>query len=137
KSTQNSIALPCKICGGDSDSQMVLKARRNLRGFSFGRFIEVTNTDFREFSYPNEPSLLISNPPYGERLTANIESLYGDLGSLMKHQLLGYTCCIISSNEEGFKSIGLRHAKKFKLYNGDLECSFRTYTIYEGSKKNT
>ncbi len=137
KSTQNSIALPCKICGGDSDSQMVLKARRNLRGFSFGRFIEVTNTDFREFNYPNEPSLLISNPPYGERLTANIESLYGDLGSLMKHQLLGYTCCIISSNEEGFKSIGLRHAKKFKLYNGDLECSFRTYTIYEGSKKNT
>ena len=35
--------LPCTLIGGDIDSQMVMKTKRNLRGFSFGRFVEVHN----------------------------------------------------------------------------------------------
>jgi putative N6-adenine-specific DNA methylase len=42
---------------------------------------------------------------------------------------------VISSSEEGFKSVGLRPERKIKLFNGDLECSFRKFSIYDGSKK--
>jgi hypothetical protein len=35
------------------------------------------------------------------------------------------------------KSIGLKPSKKYKLYNGDLECSFRRFDIYEGSKRGS
>jgi putative N6-adenine-specific DNA methylase len=34
------------------------------------------------------------------------------------------------------KFIGLKPDKKIKLINGELECSFRNFEIYEGSKKN-
>jgi len=33
------------------------------------------------------------------------------------------------------KLIGLKPNKKIKLMNGELECSFRKFEVYEGSKK--
>jgi putative N6-adenine-specific DNA methylase len=127
--------LPCTLIGGDIDSQMVMKSKRNLRGFSFGRFVEVHNASLAEFPFPEGPAVLITNPPYGERLETDVEELYGTLGSIMKHRLLGYSCFVISSSEAGFKYLALKPDKKYKLFNGDLECSFRKYSIYEGSKK--
>lgn len=126
--------LPCKLYGADIDSQMVMKTRRNLRGFPFGRFIEITNDDFNDVPIPEGPGLIITNPPYGERLETDVISLYEMIGSTMKHRMQGYTCWIISSSETGFKSVGLRPERKIKLFNGDLECSFRKFSIYEGSK---
>jgi 23S rRNA G2445 N2-methylase RlmL len=40
-----------------------------------------------ERSYPEAPATLITNPPYGERMAADLEELYGDLGSVFKHKL--------------------------------------------------
>ncbi len=128
--------LPCELYGSDIDPAALMKAKRNARGFSFGRFIQFQVEDFAELQIPNGPGMLITNPPYGERLNTDVEELYETIGSVMKHKMQGYTCWIISSSESGFKSIGLRPERKIKLFNGDLECSFRKYSIYEGSKKD-
>ena len=53
----------------------------------------------------------------------------------MKNKLKGFECWIISSNVSALKSVGLKPSRKMRLFNGDLECSFRRYSIYEGSKK--
>ncbi len=127
--------LPCTISGSDSDPEMAMKAKRNLRGFSFGRFIEITVDSFENSAIPEGGGVLISNPPYGERLETDVETLYKGMGDWFKQSLQGYDCWIISSSEHGFKSLGLRPDRKIKLYNGDLECSFRKYGIYDGSKK--
>ncbi len=66
----------------------------------------------------------------------DIEELYENIGNWMKHKMQGWTCWIISSNMDAFKHIGLRPSKKKKVFNGSLECSFRCYEIYSGSKKN-
>ncbi len=128
-------SLPCKIVGSDISSEMVLKARRNLRGLPIGRFVEVENLAFEELKNPVESGVMVTNPPYGERMGEDIEELYSKLGDWMKAELKGFTCWIISSSEEGFKTVGLRPERKIKLFNGDLECSFRKYSIYDGSKK--
>ncbi len=128
-------SLPCKIVGSDIDSEMVLKARRNLSGLPIGRFVEVENLSFEELINPVETGVMVTNPPYGERMGEDIEELYSKLGDWMKAELKGYTCWMISSSEEGFKNVGLRPERKIKLFNGDLECSFRKYSIYDGSKK--
>jgi len=128
-------SLPCKIVGSDIDSEMVLKARRNLSGLPIGRFVEVENLSFEELINPVEAGVMVTNPPYGERMGEEIEELYSKLGDWMKAELKGYTCWMISSSEEGFKNVGLRPERKIKLFNGDLECSFRKYSIYDGSKK--
>jgi putative N6-adenine-specific DNA methylase len=52
-----------------------------------------------------------------------------------KHEMTGFECWVISSNEDALKQIALRPSRKMKLFNGSLECSFRNYSIYAGSKK--
>jgi putative N6-adenine-specific DNA methylase len=41
-----------------------------------------------------------------------------------------------ASNMEAYKNIGLKHANKIKVFNGNIECSFRKFEIYKGSLKN-
>lgn len=127
--------LPCKIVGSDNDAQMVTRARRNLRGLPIGRFVETSVDSFDEVSAPDEKGVMISNPPYGERMGDEIEELYESVGDWMKGNMQGYDCWILSSNMEAFKRVGLRPDKKIRVFNGDLECSFRKYAIYAGSKK--
>ena len=128
--------LPCKFLGSDISDEMVLKSRRNLREFSFGRFIEISGKPFNEVRKSDEPVFIISNPPYGQRLEIE-EELYAQIGSWLKHEIKEGTACIISSSEEGFKSIGLKHSKKIKVYNGNLDCSFRCYELFEGKRKDS
>lgn len=128
--------LPCEIIGSDMSAEMVTKARRNLRRLSIGRFVKTSVNSFQEIKKPSERGVMISNPPYGERMGEEIEELYEEIGNWMKTEMTGFECWIISSNIEAFKCLGLRPDKKVKLYNGDLECSYRKYSIYEGSKKS-
>ncbi|MEN9700327.1 MAG: hypothetical protein RLZZ301_1525 [Bacteroidota bacterium] len=125
--------LPCKIVGSDISDEMVLKTRRNLRSMSFGRFIEVQPKSFEKIS-PDEPWFILTNPPYGERLDAQIDELYGNIGSWLKHQMSGSTAWIISSSLEGFHAIGLKANKKHRVYNGDLECEVRSYELFAGKR---
>lgn len=128
--------LPCKIMGSDLSQEMMLKAKRNLRGLPVGRFVEVSSDDFADVKKPFETGMMITNPPYGERMGNDIPEMYEALGNWMKSEMTGCTCWIISASEEGFKSVGLRPTRKLRLYNGDLECSFRKFEIYAGSKKD-
>lgn len=128
-------SLPCKIVGSDISPDMIMKTKRNLRGVAVGRFVDVEIRSFDEMKKPEGNGVMVSNPPYGERMGENIEELYEGLGNWMKSEMQGHTCWIISASEAGFKSIGLRPERRIKLFNGDLECSFRKFSIYEGSKK--
>jgi putative N6-adenine-specific DNA methylase len=84
----------------------------------------------------SERGTLISNPPYGERMGEEVEELYENLGNWFKSEMKGWECWLISSNEEAMKHVGLKPDKKVKLFNGDLECSYRKYKIFEGSHKD-
>ncbi len=127
--------LPCEIIGSDNNAEMVMKARRNLRRLPIGRFVKVHPDSFQESSSPGESGIMISNPPYGERMGDEIEELYEELGDWMKSEMQGFDCWIVSSNMEAFKFVGLKPDRKVKVFNGSLECSFRKYSIYAGSKK--
>ena len=128
-------SLPCDIIGSDINDEMILKTRRNLRALPFGRFIQTSAGSFEDMKAPEKKGVMISNPPYGIRMGEEIEEMYDKLGTWMKHQMGGFECWILSASEEGFKSIGLRPERKIRVFNGELECSFRKFSIYEGSKK--
>jgi len=127
--------LPCEIIGSDIDAEAVTRARRNLRGLPIGRFVKTSVDGFHEISKHGDTGTMISNPPYGERMGEEVEELYGELGDWMKQEMKGFDCWVISSNMDAFKELALRPDRKIKVFNGDLECSFRKYSIYEGSKK--
>lgn len=128
--------LPCQIMGSDISDEMITKTRRNLRGFAFGRFVETKVLSFEQVQKIGEKGTVITNPPYGERMGDEVEEMYGEIGNWMKNEMTGYECWIISSNLMAFKFVGLKPSKKIRLYNGNLECSFRQFSVYEGSKKD-
>jgi len=126
-------SLPCSISGSDISDEMVIKARRNLRGFSFGRFIEVSSKDFREITEKKGIQFMLTNPPYDERMQLEDDELYQQLGTWMKHTMQEIPIWIISNNAEGFKAIGLKASQKMEVFNGALRCSFRRYDTYDSS----
>jgi len=87
----------------------------------------------------DEGALVMINPPYGERLKSNkeMEDLYGAIGTALKHQFAGATAWIISSNEAAMKRIGLKPSKKLRLLNGELDCQFNKYELFQGKRNET
>ena len=128
--------LDFEIIGSDKDPEMIVKARRNLRGLPILKLISFKTASFDELIQPEKGGVLICNPPYGERIGDRVEEMYGNLGDWFKKEMKGFDCWVISSNEEALKNIGLKPDKKIKLFNGDLECSFRKFRIFEGSRKD-
>ncbi|MBU2019452.1 MAG: class I SAM-dependent RNA methyltransferase [Bacteroidetes bacterium] len=128
--------MEVEIAGSDSSADMMMKAKRNLRGLGLARWVEVKPDAFLESKKPFENGMIVTNPPYGERMGVEVEELYDELGTWLKHSMTGFTAWIISSNDEALKKIGLKPSKKIKVFNGDLECSFRKFDLFDGSKKD-
>jgi putative N6-adenine-specific DNA methylase len=128
--------LPCKIVGSDISDEMVTKTRRNLRGLPIGRFVETSVKPFDQVEKPSESGMIVTNPPYGERMGEEIEELYEGIGNWLKHSMPGYSCWLISSNMDALKKVGLKPDTKMRLFNGKLECSLRKYTVFEGKLKD-
>lgn len=125
-----------KIFGSDISAQSCTIARSNIKNAGLSKAIEVVAHDFLTIDPPFVEGIIITNPPYGERLkTQSIVELYKSVGDVLKQKFAGYTAWIISSSEEGFKSIGLKPAKKIELYNGALPCSFRSFELFSGTYK--
>lgn len=131
------VDLGFKIFASDVDAAMLQKAKRNSRMAPIGNMISFTVKDVFDLEPPSEKGLLICNPPYGERMgeEEDISELYQKLGDAFKNSFVGYDCWVISSNIDAIKSVGLKASRKIKVFNGNLECSFREFKVFEGSKK--
>jgi len=99
--------------------------------------ITVEQQDFKNFTQPQNKSIMISNPPYGERIsTPDLLGTYKMIGERLKHQFKGNDAWILSYREECFDQIGLKPSIKIPLYNGSLECEFRKYQMFDGKLKD-
>ena len=91
---------------------------------------------FQQFEQPKEKSIIITNPPYGERISTNdLLGLYQMIGERLKHAFVGNEAWVLSYREECFDQIGLKASQKVPLFNGPLECEFRKYEIFDGKYK--
>jgi putative N6-adenine-specific DNA methylase len=64
-----------------------------------------------------------------------LDSLYDMIGERLKHVFMGYRAYVLSYRKESFDAIGLRHSKRFFLYNGALECEMREYEVFAGKRE--
>ena len=91
---------------------------------------------FQQFEQPKEKSIIITNPPYGERISTDaLLGLYQMIGERLKHAFAGNDAWILSYRDECFDQIGLKPSMKIELYNGALECQFRKYQLFDGKYK--
>jgi putative N6-adenine-specific DNA methylase len=126
--------LDFKIIGSDTDGDVILKARQNVKALPLSKTLSFEVKDFEDVVPPEGGGVLIANPPYGERLDDyHIWDLYKSMGDYFKKKLPGYDCWVLSSNFDAFKRIELKPSKKIQVFNGSLNCDFRKYEIFEGS----
>ena len=125
-----------RIFGSDISVQSCAIAKANIKNAGLSKYIEVEAKDFLELDPPFENGIIVTNPPYGERLKLkSVTDLYKAVGDTLKQKYSGYSAWIISSSEDGFKSIGLKPSKKIELFNGAIPCSFRCFELFSGTYK--
>ena len=124
------------IYGYDIDFKAVNTARTNVKAAGLSDCITVEQQDFKDFTQPKDKAIIVTNPPYGERIsTPNLLETYRMIGERLKHQFMGGDAWILSYREECFEQIGLKPSIKIPLYNGSLECELRKYQMFDGKMK--
>ncbi len=124
------------IIGSDMSAHAIGIARNNAKNAFPGKKIEFRISSFENMMPPPGPGILITNPPYGERIRAdNLQVLHSVMGDVLKKRYAGYSAWVLSSNKEALKFTGLKPERKITLYNGPLECRLVKFPVYPGSRK--
>lgn len=125
-----------KIYGYDNNPKAYEIATHNVKAAGVTKDIILKIQPFQQFEHPKEKSIIIMNPPYGERISSNnLLELYTMIGERLKHAFTGNDAWILSYRDECFDQIGLKASTKIPLFNGALECQFRKYQIFSGKYK--
>lgn len=129
-------SLPFRITGTDRSFHAIERAKENMKNACVEADIDLINLPFEEYKPEVLPSVIITNPPYGGRITDdNLLVLYKTLGDVFKKYYPGCTAWVLTANKEASHKIGLHPTRKIPLFNGALECRFLRYVMYSGTKK--
>ncbi len=125
------------IWGADNDADAVARARQNLAHAGLDHLIEVKHADILDLTPPAPSGVLVSNPPYGERLGEldALAAFYPRLGDALKKRFAGWYCWFLSADARLVRLIGLRPDRKIPLFNGALECRLYGFRIVAGSAR--
>lgn len=125
-----------KIYGSDILPKAIAIATDNVKSAGVAKYIELKTMSLQQYTEaPAENGIIITNPPYGERLKPDdLFGLYDMIGERFKHVFMGYTAWILSYKKELFNKLGLKTSQRIQLVNGSLECEFRRYDLFAGKK---
>lgn len=113
------------ITGSDIDPEALSLCRKHIRQAGLQGRIEVYESDLRDLKALRPGTCIVTNPPYGERLSNKRESeaLYRSMRKL-EDVTGGGPICVLTANPAFERLYGKRASKKRRLYNGRLECEF-------------
>lgn len=112
----------------DIDYKVLNTARENAANAGVDEFIHFQERDVAELTHKRPYGVIVTNPPYGERLsnTEEVEQLYKVMGQ--RFEALENWSSYIMTSFEGFEeAYGKKANKKRKLYNGMLKTTFYQY----------
>ncbi|KFF49840.1 50S rRNA methyltransferase [Gammaproteobacteria bacterium MFB021] len=116
-----------RLWGFDQSPQAIAAARSNAMRAGIPALIELAGAAVKGLTPPAEatmPGLVITNPPYGERLgeLPELVALYGDLGQRLKQHFGGWQLALFTGNPDLGHRLGLRAHKQYAFKNGPLDC---------------
>lgn len=116
------------ILACDIDVRAVDTAIANAENLGLEEDIVFLTKDFRDMTLKNEYGVVITNPPYGDRLgeMEEVEELYRDLGEKMR-KLDSWSSYVITSHKGFERLFGKKADRKRKLYNGRIEVDYYQY----------
>ncbi len=125
------------IFGSDMYGEQLKFARENLVANGLGDCVHLKQANILEVSAPTDSGVLVTNPPYGDRLgdAEELADLYPKLGDLLKQKFAGWRAYFFSGDTNLPKGIRLSTNKKIPLFNGKIECRLYEYKIIAGSNR--
>jgi 23S rRNA G2445 N2-methylase RlmL len=121
------------IIGTDIDSQALRLARRHAHQAEVASLIHFQQQAFQQVASRESHGVLITNPPYGQRLgdAPQAEQLYASMPSVLS-RLDAWSWYILTSHPDLEKLLGRLADRRRKLYNGRIAC---TYYQFHGPKR--
>ncbi|HHI81163.1 MAG TPA: RNA methyltransferase [Planctomycetes bacterium] len=90
------------------------------------------HTELKTFHPGLEPSMVITNPPYGHRIGTDpgeLKETWKDLGDFLRRECGGGVAWILCGNKELTRGLRLRTERRIPVRNGSLDCRFLKYSI--------
>lgn len=113
-----------QIIGYDADPRAVAAARNNIERAGLSELITIRYGQLTDLRCPGKDGLLITNPPYGERLSEKeaVKYLYRFLGRKFAEKFSGWKMGFFSANPDYADMLGLKWTGRHSLYNGPIKC---------------
>ncbi|XOF34814.1 MAG: bifunctional 23S rRNA (guanine(2069)-N(7))-methyltransferase RlmK/23S rRNA (guanine(2445)-N(2))-methyltransferase RlmL [Candidatus Electrothrix sp. YB6] len=117
-----------QIIGYDADPQVVAAARKNIINAGLSDRITVKQRQLARVQPPAAEGLLLTNPPYGERLSEKeaAKYLYRCLGRIFRTHFPGWQLGFFTANPDLADMLGVPRQERYRLYNGPLKCRLLT-----------
>jgi len=125
------------IYARDIDKELVAQAKANAKAAGVDDLIQFEVSDVADIALPGEYGVMITNPPYGQRLgeAPQLRRIYGALKRLFPKDGT-WSAYIITSDEEFEKHFGRRANAKRKLFNGATKTDYYQYQGPRPPKNN-
>ena len=132
--------LGVRFQGTDREQRSIAAARENIKRAGLTGVIDVTLSPFQQHEFEldeNQPGLVITNPPYGERLGDEMAliALYRQLGEWVVTHAQGWQLMMLTSNDHLARQIPVRPEKSTRVINGGIECRAYQFPVTEGNIK--
>ena len=117
-----------RIVGSDIDPHALKLARENAARAGVDGVVRFEQADAAQFDRKTERGVIVTNPPYGERIGEKDEAerLYRAFGEAYRRNP-GWALYLLSSHTEFERCFGQQADKKRKLYNGMIKCDLFMY----------
>lgn len=117
--------------GADHHEGALSLAARGAQAAGVADVVRFAQHDARDFCPTSTPEIVVTNPPYGQRLgrdEALVES-WKSLGNFLHRHCAGATAWVLSGNPELTRFLGLRTSRRIPVMNGPIECRWLRYEI--------
>jgi 23S rRNA (guanine2445-N2)-methyltransferase / 23S rRNA (guanine2069-N7)-methyltransferase len=123
------------IYGSDAHAGAVKIARQAVQQAGYADVIQVQVLAVNQ-AQPEadlQVGLVVTNPPYGERLGEEdeVKALYVQIGETLKRQFVGWQAAVLTCNKELGLYLGLKAKRDHAFFNGAMECKLFRFEVEE------
>lgn len=121
------------IIGSDIDAEAVRMAIANGEQAGVADWLHVERRPLAAVTAPRglAPGLLVTNPPYGERIGADSElpGLYTELGRVLREHFRGWQAAVLTGNPPLARHLGIHARRAHRVFNGPIECRLLRFEL--------
>lgn len=124
--------LDFPLAGADRHPGAIAIATESAWTARVDHLVTFEQAEARTWEPPVTPAVVVTNPPYGERIGRDEEDLegsYKDLGTFLHERCSGAEAWVLSGNKALTRHLRLRASARVPVMNGPIECRWLRYEL--------